>query len=91
MAKEPLTIKVDPASELARVLDEADERPVVLDSHGVRYTVNRDLGDLWAGYSPQKAREALAKSAGAFTGMDTAALKRELREQRAQDSRGRPA
>lgn len=90
MAKEPLTIKVDPHSELARVLAATDE-PVVLDSNGMRYTVNRERSDLLAGYSPQRTRAALEKSAGAFKGMDLAALKRELREQRSQDSAGRPA
>lgn len=89
MAKEPLTIPIDPDSELGRVLARTDE-PIVLDSNGMRYTVNRE-SDLLAGYSPQRARAALRKSAGAFKGMDLPALKHELREQRAQDSAGRPA
>lgn len=55
MAKEPLTIQVDPESELARVLAGASEVPVVLDSNGVRYTVNRETTELLAGYSPQRA------------------------------------
>lgn len=91
MAKEPLTIQVDPESELARVLAGDQEVPVVLDSSGVRYTVNRETTELLAGYSPQRARAALRQSAGAFRGMDTEALKQELQEQRAQNSSGRPA
>lgn len=90
MAKEPLTIPIDPDSELGRVLARTDE-PIVLDSKGMRYTVKRERDDLLAGYSPQRARAALRRSAGAFKGMDLPALKHELREQRAQDSAGRPA
>jgi len=89
MAKEPLTITVDPASELARVLADADES-IVLASNGVRYRVQREADDLFAGYDPQRVRTALRRSAGALAGVDVAALKRELREQREQASRGRP-
>jgi hypothetical protein len=90
MNREPLTIQIDPDSEVARVLAGAGEVPVVLDSNGVRYTVNREPTDLLAGYSPQRARNALRQSSGAFKGMDIEALKQELRAQRAQYSHGRP-
>lgn len=92
MATAPPTIKVDPASELARALADADG-PVVLDSGGVRYRVEREAGtdQLFAGYDPERVRPALRESAGALAGVDVAALKRDLREQRAQDSQGRPA
>ena len=48
MAKEPLTIHIDPESELAQFLADAGETPVVLDSNGVRFRVIRAEGDLWA-------------------------------------------
>ncbi len=90
MATAPPTIKVDPASELARALADADG-PVVLDSGGVRYRVEREAEERFAGYDVERVRDALRRSAGALAGVDVEALTRELREQRAQDSQGRPA
>jgi len=89
MAGESLTIQIDPTSELARVLADADE-PVVLDSNGVRYRVLREEDALFEGYDPRRVRDALRESAGALSGVDVTALKEALRAQRAQDSLGRP-
>jgi hypothetical protein len=47
--------------------------------------------DIWAGYDPEKAREGLRKSAGALKGVDIAALKRDIADQRGQNTTGRPA
>lgn len=47
--------------------------------------------DIWKDYDPEKVREALKASAGAFAGIDTEQLKRDLRDARGQDSTGRPA
>jgi hypothetical protein len=82
MAKEPLTITTDPASELARALADADV-PVVLDSDGVRYTVNPE--DLFARYDARAVLDGLRQSRGALRGVDTAALLADLSEQRSQD------
>jgi hypothetical protein len=87
---EPQTIQIDPTSELARALADADE-PVVLDSNGVRYRVLRVESSIFEGYDPRRVRDALRESAGALAGVDVAALKRVLRAQRAQYSKGRPA
>lgn len=76
MAKEPLTIRVDPTSELARVLAEADDLPVVLDSNGGRCRVSRE--GIFARYDPQRVRAALRQSAGALAGVDAVALKQTL-------------
>jgi hypothetical protein len=89
MAKEPLTITVDPDSELARVLDAADARPVVLDSRGVRYRVEPE--DVFARYDPRQALAALRRGRGALKGVDTDKLLADLAEQREQDSVDRPA
>jgi hypothetical protein len=91
MAKKPLTITIDPESELGRALAAIDDAPIVLERDGARFRVTRDADDLWADYDPQRVRRALRQSAGALAGIDVAALQRELREQRRQDSRGRPA
>jgi hypothetical protein len=87
VAKEPLTITVDPASELARALADADAA-VVLDSGGVLYTVSRK--DIFAGYDVQAVLSGLRRSRGALKGVDTAALLEDLAEQRSQDPRRRP-
>jgi hypothetical protein len=67
MTKEPLTIHIDPESELARVLADAEETPVVLDSNGVRFRVIRAEGDLWADYDPEAVLEGLREIAGTLS------------------------
>ena len=67
MAKEPLTIHIDPESELARFLADADETPVVLDSNGVRFRVMRAEGDLWADCDPEAVLEGLREIAGTLS------------------------
>ena len=91
MAKEPLTITIDPESELGQALAEVDDAPLILERGGARFRVIREVDALWAHYDPQRVRRALRQSAGALAGVDVTALKRELREQRSQDSLGRPA
>jgi hypothetical protein len=67
MAKEPLTIVIDPDSELGRALDETDGEPVVLLRNGTRFRVTRDPDDPWANYDPEKVRDGLRKFAGMIT------------------------
>ena len=45
--------------------------------------------DIWAGYDPEKMRQALRESAGALEGVDTDALMRDIHAAREQRSRGR--
>jgi hypothetical protein len=47
--------------------------------------------NIWADYDPEKVREGLRKSAGALKGVGRDALQRDIRNQRKQDSHGRPA
>ena len=85
-------IHIEPGSEIDRALSESDERPVVLEWHGRRLRIVRDSTDLMANYDPQRVLKALRESAGAISPeVDTAALIEELRQQRSQDSEGRPA
>lgn len=88
MAKEPLTITVNPASELARALAAADA-PVVLDSDGVRYTVERE--DVFVRYEVQTVLDGLRQSRGALKGVDAAVLLADLAAQRSQDPTRGPA
>ena len=64
MANEPLTITVDPESELGRALGEPDEAPIILIRDGARFRVTRDPDDPRANYDPEKIRAGLKKVAG---------------------------
>jgi hypothetical protein len=59
-------------------------RPVIYDPEGIRND------ELWLGYDPAEAKEALRQAAGILKGVDTTALKKEIRQSREQKSRGRP-
>jgi hypothetical protein len=76
------TVAVTDDTALTSLLDDASREPVIL---------VRGEDDLFAGADPERARRALRESVGALAGVDVAALKEELREQRSQDSHGRPA
>ena len=83
MASEPKTIEVEPGSELDRLLDEADEAPLRLVRNGVRYRLDRETEDIWAGYDPELARESTLAAAGAWKGIvDGEACKAYIRERR---------
>lgn len=75
MRKEPLTIQIDPESELARALAEADDDPVILDSNGVRFRVIRLSEDLWADYDPDQVLAALKAAAGTLSPEEGARIK----------------
>ena len=47
-------------------------------------------GEIFAGYDPKRAREALRKSAGVLAGVDHRALIADIHAARGQASRGRP-
>jgi hypothetical protein len=89
MAAHVRTVVVRPDSEIGRFLEQADELPLLVERNGVHYRVTREADDLFADYDPERARQALRKSAGALAGVDVETLKAELREQRGQDSHGR--
>lgn len=64
MARKPLTITIDPESELGRALDETDGEPIVLLRGDTRFRVTRDPDDPWANYDPERIRAGLKKVAG---------------------------
>jgi hypothetical protein len=71
-----------------------EKQPVVVERAGQLFRLEREPGkpdDIWAGYNPDHVREAVRKSAGALQGVNREELLRDLREQREQDSHGRPA
>src|SRR5262249_52613692 len=63
MTKAPLTITIDPDSELGRALDESRDEPVVLVRGSSRFRVTRDPDDPWAAYDPEKVRAGLRRFA----------------------------
>lgn len=75
MLREPKTIEVEPGSEIADLLDEAAETPLLLVKNGVRFRLDRDEEDIWANYDPERARAGMRAAAGAWKGMDAEAFK----------------
>jgi hypothetical protein len=73
---------VQPDSEVDKLLDQADEAPLLIERSGVRYRVTREIDDPSAYYDPERALESLQKSFAMLYGIDVGALKAELREQR---------
>jgi hypothetical protein len=70
MAKEPEPIKVSESTNLSDLLEKAGAEPVVLERNGVRYRLERDTEDIWAGFNPRKAKAALTKSIGTWSDID---------------------
>ncbi len=90
------TIRLNPNDEIARQLNQQDQKPVYVEANGVRYRLVREtpaikLTDDLTDYDPGQAQAALKASAGAFRTVDVEALKRDIWEAREQDSPGRPA
>ncbi len=67
MSKEPLTITIDPDSELGRALNETDGEAVVVLRAGTRFRIIRDTDDPWANYDPEKVRAGLRTFAGTLS------------------------
>lgn len=68
------TVRVKPGSDLARMLEEAGERTLILIKNGVRYRVTRESptvedapADPWANYDPEKLMEGVRAVAGIIT------------------------
>jgi hypothetical protein len=88
-------IRLTPDDEITQRLSQ--RKPVVVEANGVRYRLVRETPDVnltdepFANYDVERVRAGLKASAGAFKGIDTEALKREIWEAREQDTPGRPA
>jgi hypothetical protein len=67
MAKEPLTITIDPDSKLGRALDQTAGEPIVLLRNGTRFRVTLDADDPWANYDPESVLEGLHEIAGTLS------------------------
>ena len=67
MAKDPLTITIDPDSELGRALEKTNGGLIVLLRGTSRFRVIRDPDDPWATYDPESVREGLREIAGTLS------------------------
>jgi hypothetical protein len=88
------TFRVGREGEIARFLQCADREPVLLETDDAVFQVIKVTDKQTASLNQQNTdniRAALRQSAGALAGEDLVALKREIRNQRQQDSQGRPA
>ena len=75
MAKQPLTITIEPDSELGRALDETAGVLVILLRGGTRFRVTRDPDDPWANYDPEKVLEGLHEISGSLAPAEGERLK----------------
>lgn len=91
MYLQPKVIKVKPGSELAQLLEEADQTPLLLEKDGVLYHLAASgQEDIWADYDPERVKAGLKKSAGALSGVDTNQLLADIHQSREQ-RRNRPS
>ncbi len=74
--------------QLHRFFDRLRDRnqPVLVEQDGETFRVERERVDLWKGYAPQKADQALQASRGMFAGTAREEFLRELHAQREQGS-----
>lgn len=75
MLREPRTIDVEPGTEIADLLDEAANAPLLLVKNGVRFRLDREEEDIWAGYDPERARAGMRAAAGRLSTEDAERLK----------------
>ena len=90
MAKEPKKIKVSANSELGKLVDEARRHPVLLEKDGAVYSLTPHSGDpddLWAGYDPEKVRDAICTYGGSWKDGDADAMFDEIYASRTRGSR----
>ena len=87
------TIKLNPDDELARQLNGSDARPIILEVNGICYDVIRRDDNIWADYDPNRALEAVEKSAGILrrAGVDAEHLEKDIYEDRTQKNTERIA
>jgi len=85
-------IPIEPGSDVDEFLRQADEEPVIALAHGQRFRVVREpTNDAGIDGEPDRLLANLARIAGLLKDVDVDALREELRQQRGQNSTGRPA
>lgn len=87
MAARPRTIIVPPTGELARLLDEAADGPLVLERDGVRYRLDREDEQLFRDYDPAKALAGIRAAGGSWRDLDADKLKEAVYRAREEGTR----
>lgn len=85
-------IIVPQGSELAKLLTEAEGMPILLEKDGDLFRLERmenEPKDIFAGYDPNKVKEAVTATAGSWTDLDTDKLIADI--YRAREEGSRPA
>ena len=95
MVAQPIEFVIDPVSETGKLLAHARKRPLRLTSGGQQFRLIHDANvgvreDPFAYYDPERAAAAWRATFGTLKGIDVEAFKAEMREQRGQDTPGRP-
>jgi hypothetical protein len=73
MLSEPHRVRVDPDSELAHLLDEVGEMPVLLEKNGKVYRLTMEE-DNSTQYDAEKVQIAVRKTAGSWADIDADAF-----------------
>ncbi len=88
MLTEPKKIKINPNSEIARLLEDARDQSLVLESNGVTYRLYREEPEnIWQDYDPIKAKRTITQLAGSWADIDTDRMIQELYRAREEGSR----
>ena len=84
MAATPRTIRVEPGSDMDRLLRQAGADPLFLVSGELRFRVVPESApdDIWMAYDADASLAGTLEAAGTWTTVDTAAFKRDSRERR---------
>ncbi len=86
MCIEPKRVTVRPESDLAHLLEEAGDSPVLLEKDGEVFRLERS-GDPWARYDPEEVRRALRANAGSLSDSEAEELKAYISSARREGSR----
>jgi hypothetical protein len=89
MATESKTIHVTDGDELARLIDAANEAPVILEKDGIRYRLSREDDGSWAAYDPEAILSTLRAFSGTLSREEGERLKASI--YRAREEGSRPA
>ena len=84
-------VPIEPGGEVEQFLLQAVDQPIRVRTHGMSFLISRVPHDLMENYDVDRGLKGLRESAGAISPeVDVEALLEELREQRGQNSIGRP-
>lgn len=87
MALRKKTITVSTHGEIARLLDEADSGPLMLEKDGVLYRLDRESSADLPSYDAAATLAGIRAAAGSWGDLDTEALKADLYRAREEGTR----